>query len=203
MLKYAEINILYITVEHLDLDLDITIEHIRWLSHSWISIFLRVILLFSELLFVDLCWISFEADLINNVLFWWTPDMHWHQCHVRVHRLVYKAKIQMEFPHPRSKSNVNQSSKATLLKKSSCKYVYCLPFLKWTTRKNPYTQKKCTWSNLTIFCWMCYVTMVTPQLKTMSLNSKISERLKILLLWADLLSKGDHPDSTLVIFFWY
>ena len=30
MLKYAEINILDITVEHLDN----TIEHIRWLSHS-------------------------------------------------------------------------------------------------------------------------------------------------------------------------
>ena len=30
MLKYAEINILDITVEHLDK----TIEHIRWLSHS-------------------------------------------------------------------------------------------------------------------------------------------------------------------------
>ena len=30
MLKYAEINILDITAE----DLDITIEHIRWLSHS-------------------------------------------------------------------------------------------------------------------------------------------------------------------------
>ena len=30
MLKYAEINMLDITVEHLD----ITIEHIRWLSHS-------------------------------------------------------------------------------------------------------------------------------------------------------------------------
>ena len=30
MLKYAEINILNITVKHLDT----TIEHIRWLSHS-------------------------------------------------------------------------------------------------------------------------------------------------------------------------
>ena len=30
MLKYAEINIVDITVEHLDN----TIEHIRWLSHS-------------------------------------------------------------------------------------------------------------------------------------------------------------------------
>ena len=30
MLKYKEINILDITVEHKD----ITIEHIRWLSHS-------------------------------------------------------------------------------------------------------------------------------------------------------------------------
>ena len=38
MLKYAEINILDIKVEHLDN----TIEHIRWLSHSWTSIFLRV-----------------------------------------------------------------------------------------------------------------------------------------------------------------
>ena len=38
MLKYAEINILDITVEHLD----ITIEHIRWLSYSLTSIFLRV-----------------------------------------------------------------------------------------------------------------------------------------------------------------
>ena len=37
MLKYAEINILDITGE----DLDNTIEHIRWLSHSWTSIFLR------------------------------------------------------------------------------------------------------------------------------------------------------------------
>ena len=38
MLKYAEINILDITVEHLD----ITIEHIRWLSYSLTLIFLRV-----------------------------------------------------------------------------------------------------------------------------------------------------------------
>ena len=38
MLKYAEINILNITVEHLD----ITIEHIWWLSYSWTSIFLRM-----------------------------------------------------------------------------------------------------------------------------------------------------------------
>ena len=37
MLKYAEINISDITVEHLDNK----IEHIRWLSHSWTSIFLR------------------------------------------------------------------------------------------------------------------------------------------------------------------
>ena len=40
MLKYAEINILDITVEHLD----ITIEDIRWLLHSWKSIFLRVLI---------------------------------------------------------------------------------------------------------------------------------------------------------------
>ena len=38
MLKYAEINILDITVEHLEF----TIEHLRWLPHSWTSIFLRV-----------------------------------------------------------------------------------------------------------------------------------------------------------------
>ena len=37
MLEYAEINILDITVEHLDN----TIEHMKWLSHSWTSIFLR------------------------------------------------------------------------------------------------------------------------------------------------------------------
>ena len=44
MLKYAEINILNITAEHLDITienlditvehLDTTIEHIRWLSHT-------------------------------------------------------------------------------------------------------------------------------------------------------------------------
>ena len=39
MLKYVEINTLDITVEHLDN----TIEHIRWLSHSLTSIFLRVL----------------------------------------------------------------------------------------------------------------------------------------------------------------
>ena len=71
MLKYTEINILDIIVEHLD----ITIEHIRWLSHSWTSIFLCINIFylniyFSISIFLLLCmWFPVIQFLIHCSIF--------------------------------------------------------------------------------------------------------------------------------------